>query len=91
MQVCFSLFFWKTSFFVFLRFFFFLITACSEFDVLFINFCNICITIICIVGVMCFCSYLSLSTFKQFVRTDTRHKNLIIALNKNMPAGSFQF
>ena len=36
----------------------------------------------------CFCSDLSLLTFKQFVRKDTRHKNLFIALNKNMPPGS---
>ena len=36
----------------------------------------------------CFCSDLSLLTFKQFVRKDTRHKNLFIALNKNMPLGS---
>ena len=36
------------------------ITACSEFDVLFKNFCNICIIIICIVGVTCFRSHLSL-------------------------------
>ena len=76
------------------NFFFFLsvlfvITACSKFDVIFINFCNICITIIYVVGVTCFCSHLSRLTFKQFVRTDTRHENLIIALNKNMPPGSF--
>ena len=58
----------------------FLISACLEFDVLFINFCNICISIIYIVDVTCFCSDLSLFTFKQFVRKDTRHKNLIIAL-----------
>ena len=54
----------------------FVITACSEFHVLFINFLNICTTIIYIVGVMCFCSHLSLLTFKQFVRTNTCHKNL---------------
>ena len=30
-------------------------------------------------------------SLKQFVRKDTRHKNLIIALNnKNMPPGSFR-
>ena len=31
----------------------------------------------------------SLLTFKQFLRKDTRHKNLFIALNKNTPPGSF--
>ena len=60
---------------------FFLITACSEFDVLFKNFGNICIIIIYIV--------LLSHHFTQFGKTDTRHKNLIIALNKNMPPGSF--
>ena len=44
----FLLFFWKTSLFVFLRFLF---SACSEFDVMFMNFCNICITTIHIVDV----------------------------------------
>ena len=40
----------------------FVITACSEFDAPFINFCNICIIIIYIAGVTCFCSHLPLLT-----------------------------
>ena len=52
-QVCiFYLCFWKTSFYVFLHPF--VVTACSEFIVLFINFGNICIIITYIVGVRCF-------------------------------------
>ena len=47
---------------VFCLYAFFVITACSEFDVLFINFCNICIIIIYIVGITCFCSHFSLLT-----------------------------
>ena len=56
----------------------FVFTTWSEFDVLFINFCNIYIIIIYIVSVKCFCSQLSLLT--QFVRTDTRMT--IISFNK---------
>ena len=77
------------------------ITACSEFDVLlFINFCNICMVsgklppvrvrvwFAGVSGVFVLGYHFSL---KQFVRKDTRHKNLIIALNnKNMPPGSFR-
>ena len=52
-QVCiFYLFFWKTSFYVFLHPF--VVTACFEFNVLFINFGNIWIIITYIVGVRCF-------------------------------------
>ena len=29
-------------------------------------------------------------SLKQFERGDTRHKNLLIALDKNMPPGSFR-
>ena len=80
-------FFWKTSFFCLSVLF--VITACSEFDVLLINFCNISITIIYIIGVTFFCSHLSLIIFKQFVRTDTRHKNLTIPRNKICLLGAF--
>ena len=49
-QVCtFYLFFWKTSFFCLPVLFVF--SACFEFDVIFLNFCNICIIIIYILGV----------------------------------------
>ena len=41
------------------------------------------------VGVTFISSHLSLITFKQFVKTDPRHKNLLIALDKNLPPGSF--
>ena len=74
-QVCiFYLFFGKTIFFVF--------TACSDFNELFINFCNICNHYLysrCQVPVFILSYHFSI---KQFVRTDTRHKNLIIALIK---------
>ena len=52
-QVCiFYLFFWKTNFFCVSALFVF--TACSDFEELFINVCNICIIIIYIVGVRYF-------------------------------------
>ena len=54
----FYLFFWKTSSFCLSVLFVF--TACSNFDELFINFSNICIIIIFIVGVRCFYHHLSL-------------------------------
>ena len=65
----FVFFFRKLAFFVFLHFFVF--SVCSKFDVIFINFCNICIIIIYIAGArysvflsstLCFCSHLSLLT-----------------------------
>ena len=61
----------------------FVITVCSEFDALFTNFCNICIIIIYIVGVECFCSHLSVLTWTICEnRLDIRHiYKLIIALN----------
>ena len=66
----------------------FVFTTWSEFDVLFINFCNIYIIIIYIVSVKCFCSQLSLLT--QFVRTDTRMT--IISFNKKTCfQGAFEF
>ena len=52
------------------------IIASSEFDELFTNLCNICSTY--------------QFSLKQFERGDTRHKNLLIALDKNMPPGSFR-
>ena len=53
MQVCiFYLFFWDTSFFCLSALFMF--TPSADFDELFINFSNICIIIIYIVGVRCF-------------------------------------
>ena len=51
---------------------------CAEFDTIFLNFYNICITIVYIVGVRCFCSHL----LEEIVKTDKRHKNLIAALDK---------
>ena len=49
-QVCmFYLLFWKTSFFCPSELF--VLSTCSEFDVIFINCCNICIIIIYVVGV----------------------------------------
>ena len=91
-QVCtFYLFFWKTSFFCLPVLFVF--SACFEFDVIFMNFCNICIIIIYILGVRYPVFVLTYHfSIKQFVRTDTGHKNLITAINKkNMPPGSFWF
>ena len=66
-----------------------LFSVCSEFDVIFINFCNFCMILFTQSSVYVLtCHFL----LKQFVRTDKGHKNLIIALNKkNMPPGSLSF
>ena len=58
----FLLFFWKTSLFCFSAFFVF--SACSDFDVMFMNFCNICITTIHIVDVRYSVFLFSLITFR---------------------------
>ena len=67
---------------VFCLFAIFVFSACSEFDLILINFFNVCIIIIYIVGVR-YCVFVLPYHFsiRQFVRTDTRHKNLITALN----------
>ena len=58
---------------------------CAEFDVIFLNFYNICIIIVYIVGVKCFCS----NFFKQFVKTDHIIKIWLQLPIKNMPPESF--
>ena len=56
----------------------FVFSACSEFDVILINFSSFCIIIIYTMDSHVLTYHFSL---KQFVRTDTRHKNVIAALN----------
>ena len=64
-QVCiFYLFFWRTSFFCLSKFFVFLFFACSEFDIIFMHFGNICIVIIYIIGVKYSVFLFSLITFQ---------------------------
>ena len=67
----------------------FVFPARSKFGVIFINFCNICIIIVYIVGlkysVFLFSFIISHNLWEQI----SRHENLITALNKNMPTGSF--
>ena len=52
---------------------------CVEFDVIFLNFHNICVIIVFIVGVKCFCSHLLKAICKKMI---TCHENLITTLNK---------
>ena len=62
-RVCiFYLFFWRTVFFSFKVFFLF--SACSEFNIIFMNFGNICIIIIYIIGVKYPVFLFSLITFQ---------------------------
>ena len=84
-KVCnFYRFFWKTIFFVFLNFLCFLPVLCRIRCKLFKHFAlhDHCLHSSRCQGlcVLCFCSHL----FEPFVKIDTRHKNLSIALNKNM-------
>ena len=65
-------------FFVFLRF---CVSTYSELNIILMNFCNICIIITYIVDVRYSVFALNHFSIKQFVRADTRHKNLITALN----------
>ena len=85
----FFLFLWKTSSFCLSAYFVF--SACSALDVIFINFCSICVISIYIVGVRysVFSSRLSLLT--QTISKDRYQaiKTWLQLLIKSMPAGSF--
>ena len=52
---------------------------CVEFDAIFLNVYNICINIVFIVCVRCFCSHLPEAICKNLI---TRHKNIVTVLNK---------
>ena len=57
---------------------FFVYCFCVELDVIFLKFYNICIIIVYIVGIRCFCSHL----LEAICKNRTCHKNLIAALSK---------
>ena len=69
---------------------FFLFSACSEFDVIFMNFCNICKIIIYIVGVRYSVFLVSLITFQLSNLWEQIHviKTWLQLLIKNMPPRS---
>ena len=59
-----SMFFWKNTFCCLSAFFVF--SACSEFEVIFMNFFNICVIVIYIVTVKCQVFLFSLITFQLY-------------------------
>ena len=75
----------------------FMFSACSEFDVTVLNFYDICIIIIYIVGVRYSVLLFSLITYHLYSLWEqtgiiSRHKNLITTLNKNpCLQGAFEF
>ena len=70
---------------------FFVFFACSEFDVIFINFCNFCIIITYLVDVMYSVFWFSLLTSHLNNLWEQIHviKTWLKLLLKNMPPGSF--